>query len=117
MTTGWTTPLLLGQRQRHLLGELLRTGYDEFVSPFGIRGLAREDGQTLHLLALHADEPGGGAFRTLMEHAKATYQAIYIWEIWNDWLPAVLERYGFEPVTAPALTGEMLAGMVWREQP
>lgn len=114
-TLGWSTPLLLGQRQPHLLGEMLGTGYDEFVSPFGIRGLAREDGQALHLLALASDEPGQGAFRELIRHAKVAYVAIYVWEIWNEWLPAVLERYGFEPMKAPALTGEMLAGMVWHK--
>jgi hypothetical protein len=113
--SSWSMPVL-GLRRPHHLNALLGTGYDEFESPAGIVGLAKEEDDTLHLLALHSGNPGHGQLRELIAQAKRQYRRICVWEIWNEWLPGVLERYGFEPSRIQTQDGELLTGMVWERE-
>jgi GTP-sensing pleiotropic transcriptional regulator CodY len=81
-----------------LVGELLGTGYSEFESSTGIHGLAKLDGDTLSLLAVHATTKRQGQFRTFISQAKRKFNQIEILEVWNLGLRRVLLRYGFNPV-------------------
>lgn len=103
----WTTDLV---------GAILGTGIDQFASPFGINGLGKLSGdklRTLELLAVSADKPGTGQFRAFMLYCKATFETIYVWEIWNDDLRNALVRYGFSDCSRTEPDGEELTGMKW----
>jgi len=103
-------PTLFDQWIPHWVGVLLGTGYVGFTSPFGVEGLARVDGATLHFLALVATKPRTGQLTRFMREAQHVAAEIYVWAIWNDDLRAALTRWGFEP--APD-TAEETEGMRW----
>lgn len=104
---------MLGQIRPDPWGEALGTGFWQFRSPCGLNGLARVIDGALHLLAVDACNPGRGQFRSFITTAKLNYPIIYVWEIWNPWLEAVLARYGFTPAQM-TLEGDLLKGVVWR---
>ena len=97
-------------------GIVLGTGYMQFESIAGLAGLAKVKDGDLHLLAVQADAPGLGQFRSFIVHCKNHFDTIYIWEIWNVWLPTVLEKYGFGPGVTVEPDGERLTVMVWRKE-
>jgi hypothetical protein len=96
-------------------GIILKTGYMRFESLSGVAGLAKVKDGDLHLLAVHADVEGIGQFRNFINRAKQHFDVIYVWEIWNVWLGAVLKRYGFGNCVMVERDGEKLTGMVWRK--
>lgn len=104
---------MLGPTQPDTWGEILGTGFMRFRSSCGISGLAREIDGALHLLVVETINPGQGQFRSFITCAKVNYRAIYVWQVWNPWLPAVLERYGFSEASM-ILDGELLTGYVWQ---
>lgn len=87
--------LVLGETIPDPVGVMLGTGFLRFCSPCGLEGLAKENGRELVILAVSATYPGNGQFRTFISEAKAQYERIVILEVMNDWLGAVLQRYGF----------------------
>jgi hypothetical protein len=93
----------------------LDTRFEPFTAPtFGIHGLARITGPKIEIIAVAADVPGVGCFRDWIKNLKTEFQEIYIWEVWNDFLPAVLARYGFEPICMlDTYTAEVLEGFKW----
>jgi hypothetical protein len=73
--------------------------------------LAKENGNRLDLLAFNALIPGLGQFRRFIQRCKREYETICIWEVWNSWLPEVLQRYGFRAYSEMDRdTGEPLEG-------
>lgn len=102
---------VLGLTNPDPVGELLGTGYLRFQSPTGIDGLAKENGDRLDLLAINALIPGIGQFRRFIRRCKREYETICIWEVWNSWLPEVLQQYGFRAHSEKDRdTGERLEG-------
>lgn len=97
----------------HALGIALGTGFDEFNALCGVNGLAKEYDAVIEILAVDADTPGTGQFRAFVSALKESFNAIFIWEVWNPTLEAVLLRYDFRPVTRQEEDGEMLAGFKW----
>jgi len=90
---------VLGKNEPDFVGQVLGTGYLSFESSVGMDGLAKEvdDGKGLDILALVARHEGQGSLRKFIALAKEHYDKIYIWSVWNRFLPAVLVRYGFMP--------------------
>lgn len=133
MTLQLSDQLLALPSQRALLGRVwqteiervLKTGYWRFDSPLNIHGMCRIRGATppypfgdptdvLDILAIGAHTPGKGDLRRFLEAAKQEFKTIYVWEVWNKWLPDVLLRYGFLPVRErDILTKEMMRGFCW----
>lgn len=126
MTDSVAAALQALPRIRHLFSRVYRTPiehllnseFSRFDSNLGLRGMARIRGDemdVLDLLVVDAAQPGNGALRRFINAAKQQFKTIYVWEIWNPWLPAVLVRYGFYPVSErDALTGEKLNGYRWQ---
>ncbi len=90
---------VLGVTSPHWASKMLGTDYDLFESPTGMRGLAKEDGNRLDILAVDATDEGKGQFRNFIVQCKKEFQEIYVWEVWNDVVANALERYGFRRVT------------------
>jgi hypothetical protein len=90
---------------------MLGTGYERFVSPTGISGLARVSGKRLDILAVNAIRRGTGQFRSFIARAKQEYETVCVWEIANPLLDIVLPRYGFRRVLEiDERTGEWIDG-------
>lgn len=94
--------------------EILGTGFVRFEARCGVMGLAREDGESLHVLAIESTTPGKGQFRKFVELSKKNYSNVYIWEVWNEWLRPVLRKYGFNEVSE-FHHGDYVDGFVWRK--
>lgn len=103
----------LGKVEPDEYGQIFGTGYDRFESPLGIRGLAREEGKDVHILAVIAMKPGTGQFREFIRHCQATYAAVFVWEDWNPLVTEALQRWGFQADTCTDAFGETLAGWKW----
>ncbi len=112
MTADSKAEYVLGEILPDPAGMMLQTGFNRFVSPVGVHGLAKHAGNRLDLLAVMADKPGKGSFRKFINRAKEKYETIYIWDIWNPWLENVLERYEFKPATE-FMKGVRLDGRRW----
>lgn len=105
---------VLGHTTEDPISVALETGYRRFYSPFGVEGLARVQGPKLEILAIAATLPHQGLFRAFITKAKEEFQIICIWEVWNEFLPAVLVRYGFHPITQlDPVTCEITSGFKW----
>lgn len=98
---------------RNIIGEMMHTGYHNYLHKSGIHGLYRERGATLDLLVVHAQRPGTGQFRAFIAACQAVYPVICVWQIWNPGLPAMLTRYGFVPARHVERDGEHVSGMCW----
>lgn len=96
---------------------LLGTGYVRFSSQTGIDGLAKLVGHTLEILAVHARKQGTGQFRNFITQAKEEYLTIKLWHVWNPFLEAALDRYGFrlvkERVVFVDASSEVIEGWRW----
>lgn len=99
------------------IGEALGTGYMRFVANSGLEGLAKEAGDGVEILAVIAPTPGSGQFRDFIEAAKANYQHVSIFEIWNRTMVNTLSRYGFAPFDGKGQFGESVTGMRWEKGP
>lgn len=104
----------LGIIEPDIIGEYLKTGYCRFRSPIGINGLAREQGPLLEILAVVANKPGTGQFRTFIERCKQEYETVTVWEDWNPIVGEALKRYGFVPTSAPD-GDSTISGWIWRK--
>lgn len=104
---------VLGVTSPYWASELLGTDYDLFESPTGIRGLAKENGDRLDILAVDTTEEGKGQFRNFIIQCKKEYQEIYVWEVWNLIVEQALERYGFEYVKEFQIDKEV-EGLMWK---
>lgn len=93
---------------------LFQTGYEAFTAPCGIDGLARIDGEHLHVLAVVSAGPG--AFRRFVQLAKLEFAAITVWEVWNPIARDALLRYDFEPTRGRDADGKPTTGLTWSRQ-
>jgi inorganic pyrophosphatase len=98
------------------MGVILRTEYQRF-NRGAIDGLCKLDGDRLDLLAFIAEPSGKGYFRQFIVDAKERFSIIAIWQIWNPWLTAVLERYGFIQASHTESDGDELTGYIWTKSP
>lgn len=89
---------MMGKTMLCPFSQLLETGYYRFHAYCGVGGLAKEVKEELHILAIHADDPGTGQFRKFIQLAKKNYKSIYVWEVWNSTLERTLMRYEFHQV-------------------
>jgi len=80
------------------LDALFDTGFNEFVAPGGVHGLARIDGDELEVLAVEVDHPGQGHFRAFIAAAKEAFRVVRVLAIMNQGLYSVLQRYDFKPL-------------------
>lgn len=84
-----------------VIGELrpyrseLETGFERFEWSGGVEGLAKVEGNQLHLLAVYSETPGTGEFRRFMIECMAAYSFIRVWSVWSDRLRTILQRHGF----------------------
>ena len=106
---------VLGLVTRDKYANLLGTGYYAFVALNGLSGLVKEspDGERLDLLAVVSEKDRSGTFRAFIATAKAHYRTICVWEVFNEFLPEVLLRYGFTPEVEPEGSGEIKTGFRW----
>ena len=79
------------------IGVMLNTRMQRFVSPSGIQGLARENGDRVDILAVYNPDGTPGRFRVFIEQAKIEYRTICVWCIENPIAHDALLRYGFTP--------------------
>lgn len=104
-------------------GLILHTGYYRFTTRWngvsmGIGGLAKWTEQLdpesrLDVLAIHADSPGRGEFRTFIKRAKQQFRTICVWITLNPSIAPVLVRYGFKPEMELQGDGETVDGWRW----
>lgn len=94
-------------------GTILGTGFKRFYSRSGIDGLARENGDRLDILAVVANKPGKGQFRSFIATCQKQYRTVCVWGIFNPLLEEILGRYGFTPETEIDQWGMPLVGMRW----
>ena len=106
------TQPILGRVEPDAIGDLLGAGFFHFTSPTGVGGLAREAGDTLHLLTVVSTAEGTGQFRRFLAGAQAQYREIRVWLVGNPKLAAMLECKGFA-VHRGTLDGQKLVGMRW----
>lgn len=104
---------LLGSTSPHYISQALGTGFEQFHSPTGISGLAKENKGRLEILAVDADNPGHGQFRAFIAQMKQAYLVIVVWFVGNPDLESALERYGFKRHSETDNQGEFLEGWKW----
>lgn len=78
-------------------------------------GLARLKGKHLEILAIESSMPGSGHFGAFVARLRTECDSITFWQIWNPWLPSVLERYGFKGVHGTDYEGKGMTGMRWKK--
>ncbi len=106
--------MILGKVIPDAAGKILGTGFDRFVSPIGIEGLAKDNGAgQLDLLAVINPTDERGLFRRFIAEAKLEYETICVWAIENPALYAALLRYGFLPEQTIDRFGVPLEGLRW----
>ena len=96
------------------VGVALGTGFMRFQTRFGLDGLAKMNGDTLEVLAVHTMRPRQGRFRDFITAAKSTFKAVAVLDIWEPIVEAALTRYGFTKFSRTESDGERLTGMIWR---
>jgi hypothetical protein len=104
---------VLGLIEEFWASRLLNLPTRKFDSSFGIDGLAVWTDERLDLIAVNAKVHGKGSFRKFVRACKNHWKEIHVWEIWNEFLPDALTRYGFL-WTREEFNGDELEGMVWR---
>ncbi len=77
------------------VGMILGTGFMQFTAPHGICGLAKIEGESLHILAIESMHEGRGNCRAFIASAKQAYREIIIWEVLNARFKDALRRYAF----------------------
>jgi len=77
------------------VGVVLETGFERFVSPTGIEGLARAIGGRLDVLAVINPTPIRGCFGKFIAAAQIEYRTICVFAIDNPIVDQALRRYGF----------------------
>lgn len=77
------------------LGKLMGTGFHRFTTDIGVSGLAKHDGETLDILAVHSTHEGRGCFRQFIANAKEYFGRIVVRHDWNPIVGPALARYGF----------------------
>lgn len=92
---------------------VLGTGFRRFHGRGQMRGLYMTKGRRIDFLVVHCDEPGRGHFREFVQKLKRGYDTICVWCVWNPWLGAVLERYGFRDEVDSAMDGTPVTGKRW----
>lgn len=92
----------------------LGTGYSKFHSPAGTKGLAKEQGDRLDILAVESQTPGTGQFKSFIEGCKAQYSTVCVWLDWNPEIGQRLSKWGFSRVREQQLD-EVLEGWRWDE--
>jgi hypothetical protein len=103
---------ILGQRLISPVALILGTGFCDFLSPMGIVGQCRVEGDNLDLLTLLAPEPGKGHFRKFLASCMQRYSRVRVLHIRNNRLYDFLERTGFH-FEKWKYRGEKITGMVW----
>ena len=103
---------VLGTTTTSIVSKMLGTGYSNFESPSGVRGLAKTDGDRLDILAVESDIQGAGQFRLFIRLCKQEFRSIYVWHVLNPHMNAILRRYGFLPIQETH-DGEVLNGYRW----
>jgi hypothetical protein len=106
------TDTCLGVLTADPVADALGTGFQSFVSPCGVHGLAKVTGRRLDVLAVAAVEEGKGYFREFVRQAKREFLTVSFVEVWNDTLAATLDRYGFRPSLAE-FSGEQCECWRW----
>lgn len=103
---------VLGQTYPDPIGQAIgiKEPFDRYFSPTGINGLAKENGKRLDILVVDATKPGTGQLRAFIDQCKREYEVIIIWEVWNDMLVEILQRYGFRWYEEVTDEGEQLGG-------
>lgn len=107
----------LGKLTLNRFSKILKIGYFDFSSRYGIDGLAKESGRNhcrVDVLAVVSKNPGNGRLREFISALKDEYSIIGIWHVDNDKLRAALERYGFTSCLEKQ-NGEMIDGMKWEK--
>lgn len=104
----------LGQTSLDHVSLMLSTGMHNFVSPHGIEGLAHDQITRLSLLAVYANKPGTGQFRSFIAACKTHWPSIVIWHVDNPDLRMALLRYGFIPHRETDWNGDELNGFQWK---
>lgn len=99
------------------VGEILGTGFCRFVSPTGVEGLAKSEGDRLDVLAVFCRTPGRGCFREFMRRARARFVTVCVWEDWNPVVGDALVRWGFRRVQQVEPDGEIITGWRWDRSP
>jgi hypothetical protein len=107
-----TTESVLGVLTLDWAGMMLGTGFNRFTSPFGVKGLAKDDAVRLDLLAVESTIPSTGQFKRFIQAAKEQYQIICIWHDWNPGVGPMLQRWGFQRYREQ-WQGEDLIGWRW----
>lgn len=105
----------LGELQPDGVSLILGTGMSQFVSPYGVAGLAKITDKRVDILAVQAAIPGTGQFRRFIHECKKEFDFIGIWAIFNPVLISILHRYGFHPYQDVFVGGEIIEGMVWKK--
>lgn len=105
----------LGDLQPDGVSLILGTGISQFVSPYGVAGLAKITGKRVDILAVQAAVPGTGQFRRFIHECKKEFDFIGIWAIFNPVLISILCGYGFRPYEDVFISGEIVEGMVWEK--
>lgn len=103
---------VLGKLTPDPIGVLLKTGFQRFSAPCGVDGLCCVSVNRLEILAVHARQPGRGAFRELLGKAKRHFKVIVIFEVWNERLKEFLLREGFQSETIQR-DGEIVEAYRW----
>jgi hypothetical protein len=61
-----------------------------------IEGMAKEENDSLEILAIISNKPGQGELRQFIEDANQKYNRVTFLELWSDVLEQALIRYGFK---------------------
>lgn len=107
----------LGVVEPDPIGVILETGYSRFVSPLGVSGLAKEEGDRVDILAVVSHEKGKGHFGNFLRHCQNTYATVCIWKDWNPILAPMLVKRGFRHTSETDKFGEKLDGWRWDKTP
>lgn len=95
-------------------GVILQTRFQHFTSHAKVHGLARDNGNgMIEILAVVASKKRKGQFRRFIADLEKHYRTICIWHVENEFLPAVLLRYGFKHELTVDEFGDRLEGFRW----
>lgn len=104
---------VLGTTTPDPFGVMLNTRMERFVSPTGIEGLARANGDRLDILAVINPTPIRGCFHKFIDQSKTEFKTICVMSISNQFLYDALLRYGFTPDVEIDQFGEIQELLRW----
>lgn len=83
------------------VAKALKSGFQEFFSPFGIGGLAKLTDEGLEILAIASDDPGNGNFTRFMDVVESKFNLVRFWDVLNPVLLTTLMRRCYTLQTLP----------------